>query len=67
MLKHLQTKTLMNRTNDFRRVVLEKENAIPLAKRRATPKNIDSQVAFGKEYVSEAYIIVWDTVLNNFC
>jgi syntaxin 18 len=52
-----------NRTADFREVLTEKQNALPEAKRRklsGTPRHDTGgeHNLLGKEYVSEAYVIV---------
>ena len=54
----------IDRTADFRKVIQEKALTIPDAKRRKlskpTPKDtgLDGRDLFGKEYMSEAYVIV---------
>ncbi|KAJ6538590.1 hypothetical protein B0H10DRAFT_2140540 [Mycena sp. CBHHK59/15] len=52
-----------DRTQDFRQVIREKENALPAAKRRKTSKQSNEaarnpQLVSGKEYVAEACIIL---------
>ncbi|KAJ7276297.1 snare protein syntaxin 18/UFE1 [Mycena haematopus] len=52
-----------DRTHDFRQVIREKENELPAAKRRKTTKQTngaerDPQISSGKEYVTEAYVIL---------
>jgi hypothetical protein len=53
-----------DRTADFRKFIHEKQFTIPDAKRRKLSKptwndpSLDGQVNFGKEYMSEAYVIV---------
>ncbi|KAJ6509945.1 snare protein syntaxin 18/UFE1 [Mycena vitilis] len=53
----------LDRTHDFRQVIREKENELPAAKRRKTVKQTgeaerDPQPIAGKEYVTEAYVIL---------
>ncbi|KAJ7667929.1 snare protein syntaxin 18/UFE1 [Mycena polygramma] len=53
----------LDRTHDFRQVIREKENELPAAKRRKTAKQTgeaerDPQPISGKEYVTEAYVIL---------
>jgi syntaxin 18 len=54
----------INRTTDFREVLAEKRNALPETKRRrmSKPSKSDTeregQNILGKEYISEAYVIV---------
>ncbi|KAJ7638725.1 snare protein syntaxin 18/UFE1 [Roridomyces roridus] len=50
----------LDRTQDFRTVILEKENALPSAKRRKTSKQPaeDPQLFSEKKYVAEAYVIL---------
>ncbi|KAK7061641.1 snare protein syntaxin 18/UFE1 [Favolaschia claudopus] len=52
-----------NRTQDFRQIIHEKENALPAAKRRKTTKltneaEPDTQIIPGREYIAEAYVIL---------
>lgn len=53
-----------DRTSDFREVVAEKHNALPEAKRRKISRPAkgdgerEGQTILGKEYISEAYVIV---------
>lgn len=50
-----------DRTTDFRELLNEKQNAIPEAKRRKITKGDgpgESQNLLGKEYLTEAYIVV---------
>jgi len=54
----------INRTSDFREVLAEKQNILPETKRRRTSRPLKSdteregQNILGKEYISEAYVIV---------
>jgi len=54
---------ISNRTLDFRDILREKQNAIPHTTRRTLKSN--PPALFGKEYVSEAYVIVMKKNLFN--
>jgi hypothetical protein len=50
-----------DRTTDFREAIKQKQNAFPESNRRKRSRNTDAregQVALGKEYIAEAYVIV---------